>query len=67
MKVHNGLCSASLVFISVTYFKSKAMPTSNTYYDCHINHVQLVYNQSYGVHIMPVHTTINRLGGRNTI
>ena len=41
----------------VMCINAKAMPINNTNYGCHITAVELVYNQSYGVHIMPYHTT----------
>ena len=44
-------------------FNSKATPTHDTDYGCHINTVELV-NQSYGVHITP--HVINSLGGGHT-
>ena len=38
--------------VSMTHYNSKATPTNDTDYSCHINVVQLV-SQSYGVHILP--------------
>ena len=39
------------------YFNSKAMPTNDNDYNCHINAVE-VNKPLYGVHVMP-HYTIN--------
>ena len=43
---------------------AKATLINHTDYNCHINAVELVYNQSYGVHITTL--VINRLGGGHT-
>ena len=43
------------------HFNSKAMPTNDADYSCHIIAVEFV-NQSYGVHIMPLIINILRGG-----
>ena len=53
MLLYMSLLETNLVrSVSMTHYNSKATPTNDTDYSCHINVVQLV-SQSYGVHILP--------------
>ena len=56
------ICSYWLV--SMMCFNSKATPTTDNNYSWHIKVVELVYNQSYRVHIMQ--QIINSLRGGHT-
>ena len=45
----------------------KATCTNDANYSCHVKATELIFNQSYGVHIIPHHATFNSLENGHTI